>query len=245
MPNDVLRMLRKGFTLIELLVVIAIIAILAAILFPVFTSAKAKGRDTTCLMNVKQIGLSTGSYIETWNSRYPPSPGFKYIARPSLPWLLRSYTKNKKLFMCPSAPPKPVGATYEDWDGPDGYWEWANPDGTVDKGNYGVNIGLAGAKRPLWHTWGSEVPTASDVQGASHVIFLSDSRWVDLCGASPGRIGKARFRHNGGLMLLCADWHVTWVAAADMVFQQKTDKAEVDDTVRHTWRWDYQLNNHE
>ena len=64
-------MKRQGFTLIELLVVIAIIAILAAILFPVFARAKAKARQTTCLSNVKQIALSVKMYMSDWEDSYP------------------------------------------------------------------------------------------------------------------------------------------------------------------------------
>lgn len=230
---------RKGFTLIELLVVIAIIAILAAILFPMFMSAKAKARDTTCLMNQKQIGLAVSQYLETWNERYPPSPGFGGVIRPTLPWLLRPYNKNKKIYFCPAAPMKSSG-NFEDDKGPDGYWEYPNGDGTTDKGHYGVNIGLAGAARPYWGYWATQVPTTSDVVGASHVIFLSDARWVDLSGAHPQRIGKAAFRHKGGLMLLCADWHVVWVAGVDMVFQHYGLR-EDQETPRHVWRWDYKI----
>ena len=63
---------RKGFTLIELLVVIAIIAILAAILFPVFSKAREKARQASCLSNQKQIGLGMMMYIEDYDYTYPP-----------------------------------------------------------------------------------------------------------------------------------------------------------------------------
>ena len=64
---------KTGFTLIELLVVIAIIAILAAILFPVFARAKAKARQTTCLSNVKQLTVSVKMYQADWSDCYPDS----------------------------------------------------------------------------------------------------------------------------------------------------------------------------
>ena len=69
---------RRGFTLIELLVVIAIIAILAAILFPVFAQAREKARQTSCLSNLKQIGLAFKMYVQDYDERWPqcdPIPG--------------------------------------------------------------------------------------------------------------------------------------------------------------------------
>src|SRR5436853_7431745 len=72
---------RSGFTLIELLVVIAIIAILAAILFPVFAQARESARITSCLSNMKQIGLSWNMYAQDYDETYPlsrrvdPAPG--------------------------------------------------------------------------------------------------------------------------------------------------------------------------
>ena len=66
-----MRRISKGFTLIELLVVIAIIAILAAILFPVFARAREKARETMCISNMKQIGIATVEYLDDWNGCYP------------------------------------------------------------------------------------------------------------------------------------------------------------------------------
>src|SRR5689334_5343787 len=68
-PTGSTRCERFAFTLIELLVVIAIIAILAAILFPVFAQAREKARQTSCLSNMKQIGLGIGMYIQDNDER--------------------------------------------------------------------------------------------------------------------------------------------------------------------------------
>jgi len=70
------RSLRSGFTLIELLVVIAIIAILAAILFPVFAQAREQARKTACLSNLKQIGLAVNMYVQDYDETFPFSWGY-------------------------------------------------------------------------------------------------------------------------------------------------------------------------
>ena len=65
------RSARGGFTLIELLVVIAIIAILAAILFPVFAQAREKARQTTCISNFRQLGMGMNMYLHDWDETLP------------------------------------------------------------------------------------------------------------------------------------------------------------------------------
>ena len=105
-------MTRRGFTLIELLVVIAIIAILAAILFPVFAKAREKARQSSCLSNVKQIILGVLQYCQDYDERLPlgtsywyaPGGGGAATRADPLGWFdcLQPYVKNAQIFACPS-----------------------------------------------------------------------------------------------------------------------------------------------
>ena len=95
-------MKKHGFTLIELLVVIAIIAILAAILFPVFARARENARKSSCQSSLKQLGMAAMQYVQDYDECYH----FAYVMNPQVrfPELLQPYLKNMEVFVCPSDP---------------------------------------------------------------------------------------------------------------------------------------------
>src|SRR3954454_8547490 len=93
---------RTGFTLIELLVVIAIIAILAAILFPVFAQARDKARQAVCLSNCKQVGTALQMYSQDYDEILPQ--GYNGPSKISWGKVTVPYVKNLDIFTCPSAP---------------------------------------------------------------------------------------------------------------------------------------------
>lgn len=103
---------RAAFTLIELLVVIAIISILAAILFPVFGRARENARRTSCLSNMKQIGLGIMQYTQDYDEHYTPCTTCTIFGAPLgacapnyailWPQILQPYVKSQQIFQCPS-----------------------------------------------------------------------------------------------------------------------------------------------
>jgi prepilin-type N-terminal cleavage/methylation domain-containing protein len=108
-------MKRSGFTLIELLVVIAIIAILAAILFPVFAQAKAAAKKTAALSNIKQVGLGTLMYINDQDGTYPMGLGVDWWVPRDGGWTVdtQPYMKSYALLLDPSDPKSK--ATWDTW----------------------------------------------------------------------------------------------------------------------------------
>jgi prepilin-type N-terminal cleavage/methylation domain-containing protein/prepilin-type processing-associated H-X9-DG protein len=100
-------MKQRGFTLIELLVVIAIIAILAAILFPVFAQAREKARGTACLSNTKQLGLAFYMYMQDYDETLPEGSNYYYygfLSGNGWAGQIYPYVKNAGVFKCPDDP---------------------------------------------------------------------------------------------------------------------------------------------
>lgn len=104
----------RGFTLIELLVVIAVIAILAAILFPVFAQAREKARELTCISNCRQIGLTVRMYVQDYDETFPifhaynTQPAAGVDGHKGLELELLPYSKNRDIFKCPDDSGGPV-----------------------------------------------------------------------------------------------------------------------------------------
>jgi prepilin-type N-terminal cleavage/methylation domain-containing protein/prepilin-type processing-associated H-X9-DG protein len=107
--KQITLMKRRAFTLIELLVVIAIIAILASILFPVFGRARENARRSSCLSNLKQIGLGFAQYTQDYDGFYT----FVYPYPTTGAWAteLQPYIKSRQIFKCPSDS-RDVGCSY-------------------------------------------------------------------------------------------------------------------------------------
>src|ERR1700759_2486197 len=91
---------RSGFTLIELLVVIAIIAILAAILFPVFARAREKARQTSCSSNLHQLGIAMSQYVSAWDDTYPSFSDPGSIQGDPVT-TIQPYVRNYSFLYCP------------------------------------------------------------------------------------------------------------------------------------------------
>lgn len=111
---------RKGFTLIELLVVIAIIAILAAILFPVFAKAREKARQSTCASNIKQMATAMIQYVQDYDETFPYSR--IDLGTPFWTDQIQPYLKSTQVYICPSNAPGVTRYcfTYPLWDGRSG-----------------------------------------------------------------------------------------------------------------------------
>jgi prepilin-type N-terminal cleavage/methylation domain-containing protein/prepilin-type processing-associated H-X9-DG protein len=222
---------QNGFTLIEILIVVAILALLAAILFPVFSRARENARRTSCASNLRQLATAATMYSQDYDERtvpgfirYAPPPDFASFAR----WteLLQPYLKNRQVNVCPSA-----------------------SDLSTRAGGYGINKNLSGYADPSFTTGATR--SLSEVTDAAGTAFIVDAaqcagevaaeqnaqnwngyvtgptdwqwtppgawdsaaptgRYTDNCSGDENDCRRPVPRHFDGLNVAYSDGHVKW-----------------------------------
>lgn len=224
--------MRRAFTLIELLVVIAIIAILGAILFPVFAGARERARQTSCLSNMRQIGQALILYMTDHEDRLPDRRDLKLSLpggyRPWSSWppsdpragwavlALQPYARAGEIWSCPSVKGSALGevvqvrqdTTTGPGSIPSRYWMW--------------RFDRAGATIPLDNLWGkTEMEAVADLRAARNPIagipdgpadveMLVDPYFPATIGSVPDGL-RGRAVHFGGRNRLFLDGHVKYL----------------------------------
>lgn len=207
--------MRRGFTLIELLVVIAIIAILAAILFPVFAKAREKARQASCLSNTKQLAIAAMQYAQDYDEAFAPWANIVGVAWIYYPTLYDPYIKNSQVWVCPSRTGAYAAVAYVMGSGP----------------HYGYSCRFCRATRP---TVSGACPDRTNNKFASmgkpaETVLMAEAAFYDWA-PTPGAInpdqGSARcskstalsvgngyynaFPHNEGRNIVLCDGHAKW-----------------------------------
>jgi prepilin-type N-terminal cleavage/methylation domain-containing protein/prepilin-type processing-associated H-X9-DG protein len=214
-----------GFTLIELLVVIAIIAILAAILFPVFARARAKAHQTQCLSNVKQLALGALMYIQDSDMQMPD--GYLYGGQNGGPAIwdvaVFPYVNNYDIFLCPSDPKDAGSASYNT---------------CCSQLNFGHAVSY------LWNAYGTwngqginwsidkfTYPTQRLMIGESQNSCYAFSWQGNECGSS-----SVASWHNGGSNMGFTDGHAKWMDTTQVpVISYSTPRPFTDPNVTQFW----------
>ena len=221
--------MRKGFTLIELLVVIAIIAILAAILFPVFAKAREKARQTSCLSNIKQLSLGLMMYSQDYDEKWPLMTfadcfsGTTWIPG-AYPWTMSvlPYVKNYQIGVCPSDGDKACMSKL----GSGGFDPFFTarfgyvPANSTDAANlwpwsYATNINLgpiynAATQAAINHP-SSCILIGELGRGAhAYTVWYMDFGYGTNAAENPDR-WEAGGRHNGGRNWAFCDGHAKWL----------------------------------
>jgi prepilin-type N-terminal cleavage/methylation domain-containing protein/prepilin-type processing-associated H-X9-DG protein len=219
-----MRSRKRAFTLIELLVVIAIIAILAAILFPVFAQARAKARQTTCISNTKQLALAVAMYTQDYDETVPfafmdyisPPTPCKYGDYAKWWWNIQTYVKSLDILKCPGDS-KPA---------PDLAYVQGGKNGPTFPNSYGWNY----PHMPYRPCAATATTLAMYQEPASTLAFAHSEceaawcRYVVYCpvnwpvGTWPARpTNGVTDDHNDGTVIGFLDGHAKWMRADAVV----------------------------
>jgi prepilin-type N-terminal cleavage/methylation domain-containing protein/prepilin-type processing-associated H-X9-DG protein len=197
---------RRGFTLIELLVVIAIIAILAAILFPVFAQAREKARSASCQSNLKQAALAMLMYAQDHDERvtgwlWPLPGGCRYSGETK--WyhhLWMPYIKSAALFICPST-------RYNSGSGC-GFWRapWSTPEEQRSGSSYAFNCTMGCmCSRSI-----GQFRRPAEVAALADGVWGCMRPWLRGGGCGTDYIEP----HSGGVNIAYFDGHVKWMKSS-------------------------------
>ncbi len=221
---------KTGFTLIELLVVIAIIAILAAILFPVFARAREKAREAACVSNGRQIGLALRMYVQDYDETFPIYHAYQFNPPPWTPghlgieMELEPYVKNRQIWRCPDD----HGSPWQRTDVP-----WASNYAEA----YGSSYQFSAYAFTLIHGYSRQ--NYQVYMGPT--IIVTDASYVDpartrimRCVMLPWFAGQPWFQkwHDNGVTGIYADGHAKFIVSE---YQFNQDATRPDGSTGPDW----------